>query len=186
MLETVTQHCVNYLVLNKIYCIRVNKVIMSKQVTHEYFVRLSGKYIWTGMTDSGCGKHYARATLDKQSCVITSTLFEMNSTCMRSCDLNFSCLSTSITSPEVSGCQNNKRFQIQYGRSYLHFVSSNFNFMNLWQLVAFPRANQLRSVNFVCSIYYYRNKFIYMNFRIEVIFHYARECLATQCPAGRH
>ena len=32
----------------------------------------------------------ARATLDKQSCVITSTLFEMNSTCMCWCDLNFS------------------------------------------------------------------------------------------------
>ena len=42
---------------------------------------------------------YARATLDKQSCVITSTLFEMNSTCMLFCDLNFRCLSTSITSP---------------------------------------------------------------------------------------
>ena len=93
-----------------------------------------------------------RATLDKQSCVITSTLFEMNSTCMRSCDLNFSCLSTSITSPEVSGCQNNKRIQIQYGRSCLHFVSSNFNFVNLRQLLAFPCANQLKSVHFVCII----------------------------------
>ena len=48
----------------------------------------------------------ARATLDKQSCVITSTLFEMNSTSMCLCDLNFSCLITSITSPEVSSCQN--------------------------------------------------------------------------------
>ena len=52
----------------------------------------------------------ARATLDKQSCVITSTLFEMNSTCMRWCDLNFSCLSTSITSAEVSSCQNKRRY----------------------------------------------------------------------------
>ena len=34
--------------------------------------------------------------------VITSTLFEMNSTCMRLSDLNFSCLSTSITSPKAS------------------------------------------------------------------------------------
>ena len=48
----------------------------------------------------------ARATLDKQSCVITSTLFEMNSTCMCWCDLNFSCLLTSITSAEVSSCQS--------------------------------------------------------------------------------
>ena len=55
--------------------------------------------------------YYARATLDKQSCVITSTLFEMNSTCMRWCDLNFSCCqSTSITSAEVSSCQNKRRF----------------------------------------------------------------------------
>ena len=53
---------------------------------------------------------HARATLDKQSCVITSTLFEMNSTCMRWCDLNFSCLSTTITSPEVSSCQNKQRY----------------------------------------------------------------------------
>ena len=60
-------------------------------------------------------QYYARATLDKQSCVITSMLFEMNYTCMRLCDLNFSCLSTSITSAEVSSCQNNKRIQIQYG-----------------------------------------------------------------------
>ena len=108
---------------------------------------------------------------DKQSCVITCT-FEMNSTCMRSCDLNFSCLSTSITSPEVSGWQNIKRIQIQYGRSCLHFVSSNFNFLNLRQLLAFPRKNQLKSVNFVCIIKYYRNKCIYMNFRIKLIFHY--------------
>ena len=92
---------------------------------------------------------YARATLDKQSCVITSTLFKMNSTCMRSCDLNFSCLSIFITSPEVSVCQNNKRIQIQYGRSCLHFVSLNFNFVNLRQLLGFPCANQLKSVNFV-------------------------------------
>ena len=35
------------------------------------------------------GKTNARATLDKKSCVITSTLFEMNSTCMCWCDLNF-------------------------------------------------------------------------------------------------
>ena len=47
-----------------------------------------------------------RATLDKQSCVITSTLFEMNSTCMRWCDLNFSCLSTSITSSEISSSKS--------------------------------------------------------------------------------
>ena len=73
----------------------------------------------------------ARATLDKQSCVITSMLFEMNSPCMRSCDLNFSCLSTSITSPKVFGCQNNKRIQIQYGRPCLHLVFPNFNFVNL-------------------------------------------------------
>ena len=46
---------------------------------------------------------YARATLDKQSCVITCTLFKMNSTCMRLCDLNFSCLST-------SSCQNKRRY----------------------------------------------------------------------------
>ena len=51
-------------------------------------------------------KSNARATLDKLSCVITSTLFEMNSTCMRWCDLNFSCLTTSITSAEVSSCPN--------------------------------------------------------------------------------
>ena len=51
---------------------------------------------------------YARATLDKKSCVITSTLFEMNSTCMRWCDLNFSCLSTSITSAEVSMSRQTK------------------------------------------------------------------------------
>ena len=95
---------------------------------------------------------YARAILDKQSCVITSTLFEMNTTCMCSCDLNFSCLSTSITLLEVSGCQNNKRLQFQYGRSCLHFVSSNFNFVNLWQLLAFPCTNQLKSVNLVCII----------------------------------
>ena len=50
------------------------------------------------------------AALDKQSCVITSTLFEMNSTCMRWCDLNCSCLSTSITSAEVSSCQNKRRY----------------------------------------------------------------------------
>ena len=53
---------------------------------------------------------YAKATLDKKSCVITSTLFEMNSTCMRLCDLNFSCLSTSITSAEVSSCQDKRRY----------------------------------------------------------------------------
>ena len=40
----------------------------------------------------------------------TFTLFEMNSTCMRLCDLNFSCLSTSITSVEVSSCQNKRRY----------------------------------------------------------------------------
>ena len=51
-----------------------------------------------------------RATLDKQLCVITSTLFEMNLTCMRWCDLNFNCLSTSITSAEVSSCQNKRRY----------------------------------------------------------------------------
>ena len=56
------------------------------------------------------GKSNARATLDKQSCVITSTLFEINSTCMRWCDLNFSCLSTSITSADVSSCQNKRRY----------------------------------------------------------------------------
>ena len=65
--------------------------------------------------------------------VVASTLFEMNSTCMRLCNSNFSCLSTSITSPKVSSCQNNKRIKIQYGRPCLHFVSSNFNFVNLWQ-----------------------------------------------------
>ena len=52
----------------------------------------------------------ARATLDKKSCVITSTLFEMNFTCMCWCDLNFSCLSTSITSAEVSSCQDKRRY----------------------------------------------------------------------------
>ena len=52
----------------------------------------------------------ARATLDNQSCVITSMLFEMNSTCMGWFDLNFSCLSTSITSAEVSSCQNKTRY----------------------------------------------------------------------------
>ena len=57
-----------------------------------------------------CRSTYARATLEKQSCVITSTLFEMNSTCTRWCDLNFSCLSTSITSAEVSSCQNKRRY----------------------------------------------------------------------------
>ena len=72
-------------------------------------------------------------TLDKQSCVITSTLFEMNSTCMRLCDLNFSCLSTSITSPEVFSCKNLKRNQFQHSRPWLHFVSPNTNFVNLRQ-----------------------------------------------------
>ena len=102
------------------------------------------------------------------------------------CDLDFSCLSTSIISPEVSGCQNNKCIQIQYGQSCLHFLSSNFNFVNLRQLLTFPCANQLKGVNFVCIIQNYCNKFIYiyMNFRIKVIFHY--ECLATQCRARRH
>ena len=94
----------------------------------------------------------ARATLDKQSCVITSTLFEMYSTCMRWCDLNFSCLSTSITSAEVSSCQNKRRYQIQYGRPCLHFVSSNFHFVNLWQWLAFTCTNQLKKVNFGSTI----------------------------------
>ena len=56
------------------------------------------------------GGNVARATLDKKSCVITSTLFEMNFTCMRWCDLNFSCLSTSITSAEVSSCQDKRMY----------------------------------------------------------------------------
>ena len=84
------------------------------------------------------------ATLDKQSCVITSTLFEMNSTCMHLCDFNFSYLSTSITSAEVASCPNNKRIQIQYCRPCLHFVSSNINFVNLWQWLAFPCSNRLK------------------------------------------
>ena len=88
-----------------------------------------------GCSDSGCN---TRATLDKHSCVIASTLFKMNSTCMRLCDLNFSCLSTSITSPEVSSCKNNKCIQIQYGRPCLHFVYSNFNIVNLRQWLGFP------------------------------------------------
>ena len=62
---------------------------------------LIGKTYWKNVMQPSVSTN-ARATLDKQSCVITSTLFEMNTTCMRWCDLNFSCLSNSITSAEVS------------------------------------------------------------------------------------
>ena len=74
-------------------------------------VQYSLVYQWhvTFTVRKGLTQPYARPTLDKQSCVITSMLFEMNSTCMRWCDLNFSCLSTSITSAEVSSCQNKRR-----------------------------------------------------------------------------
>ena len=74
---------------------------------------------------------YARATLENQPCVITFTLFKMNSTCMLLCDLNLRCLSTFITSPRVFSCQNKQHIQIQYGGPCLHFMSSNFNFVNL-------------------------------------------------------
>ena len=70
---------------------------------------------------------------------------------MRLCDLNFNTFLTSITSPEVSSSQNNKRVQIQYGRPCLHFVSSSFNYVNLWQWLAIPCTNQLKSVNFFAS-----------------------------------
>ena len=103
---------------------------------------------------AGCSlkkwRSYWRHFSWRSQCVITSTLFEMTSTCMRSCDLNFSWLSTSITAPEVSGCQNNKRIQYQYGRSCLHLVSSNFNFVNWRQLLAFrAQINKKKLISFV-------------------------------------
>ena len=88
---------------------------LSTSIQHSELPNLVDEYSTTGKVSprtterkySGCN---ARATLDKQSCVITSMLFEMNSTYMRWCDLNFSCLSTSITSAEVSSCQDKRRY----------------------------------------------------------------------------
>ena len=94
------------------YTLRIHSVytpytLSIHSVYTQYTLSIHSVYLdtWSGIEAAN-----ARATLDKQSCVITSTLFETNSTCMRWCDLNFSCLSTSITSPEVSSCQNKRRY----------------------------------------------------------------------------
>ena len=83
---------------------RINQLPYASDLTAQPNMLVSGSQRLVSFSS------YARATLDKQSCVITSTLFEMNSTCKRLCDLNFSCLSTSITWAEVSSCQNKRRF----------------------------------------------------------------------------
>ena len=112
-------------------------------------------YIWVSVKLRNSIYTYtgnARATLDK--CVITSMLFEMNSSCMRLCDLNFSCLSTSITSAEVYSCQNKRRYPNPIWATVFTFifVSSYFHFVNLWQWSAFTCTNQLKNVNFRSTI----------------------------------
>ena len=69
---------------------------------------------------------YAMDTLDKQSCVFSPTLFEMSCTCMRLCELNFSCLLTSINSAEVSSCQNKRRYPNPIWRPCLHSCLRTF------------------------------------------------------------
>ena len=78
----------------------------------------------------------ARATLDKQSCVIKSTLFGMNFTCMRWCDLNFSCLSTSITSAEVSSCQNKRRYPNSIWPTVFTFCIFKLSFCEFMTMVS--------------------------------------------------
>ena len=118
----------NCLCLFKKTCVVVSFLGYSKCFGTCWYI---SNHYWTLLRFLVAEQTNARATLDKQSCVITSMLFEMNSTCMRLCDLNIICVSTSMTSPEVSSCQNKQCIQIQYGRPCLHFVSSNFNFVNL-------------------------------------------------------
>ena len=78
----------------------------------------------------------ARATIDKESCVITSTLFKMNSTCMHWCDLNFSCMSTSITSAEVSSCQNKPRYPNPIWQTVFTFRVFKLSFCEFMTMVS--------------------------------------------------
>ena len=80
-------------------------------------------------------------------------LLKMNSTCMLLCNMNLNWMSTSITLSEVSTCQNEQcTYPVQCGEQYLHFMLLNFHFVNLWQWLAFPCKNQIKSINFACTI----------------------------------